>query len=71
MRRRLAAHLVLQILSFNARCRACNPAGAAPYTDVLVTYGPGTTSNYGLGFDPVGNELYAWENSTKQIVVIQ
>jgi hypothetical protein len=49
----------------------CSPASTTPYADVLVTYGPGTSSNYGLGLDTVGNKLYAWEYTTKQIVTIQ
>jgi hypothetical protein len=48
----------------------CNPASATPYADILVNYGPGTSSNYGLGLDRVNNRLYAWEYTTKQIVMI-
>jgi hypothetical protein len=48
----------------------CNPAGANPYTDLLVSYGTNTAS-YPLGYDPVAKRLYAWDNLTKQIVVIQ
>lgn len=48
----------------------CNPAGATPYSDVLVSYGTGY-SNYGLGLDAAANKLYAWVDSTAEVVVIQ
>ena len=48
----------------------CNPGSATPYVDMLVNYGT-STSSYGLGFDPVGKVLYAWDYTLKQIIVIQ
>jgi len=49
----------------------CNPAGD-PYFGILATYGSSTsTTNYGLGFDPVANILYAYDDGTQSIVVIQ
>ncbi|MBK8995100.1 MAG: Ig-like domain-containing protein [Myxococcales bacterium] len=48
----------------------CNPAGATPYSDVLASYGTGYGS-YGLGLDAAANKLYAWDDSTYELVVIQ
>lgn len=49
----------------------CDPA-TAPYVGVLTTYGStsGTTS-YGLGYDPVSNRLYAYDDGPREIVVIE
>lgn len=47
----------------------CSPAGTTPYADTLASYGT-STSSYGLGFDPVGKKLYAWDYSAYQIVQI-
>lgn len=48
----------------------CNPAGATPYSDVLVSYGT-NYSSYGLGLDASANKLYAFDDSTYELVVIQ
>ncbi len=48
----------------------CNPAGATPYSDTLVTYGTGY-GDYGLGFDSTANRLYAWDDTTYEVVVIK
>lgn len=48
----------------------CNPAGATPYADKLLTYGS-STSSYGLGYDSVNKRLYAWDYGTKEVVTIQ
>jgi hypothetical protein len=48
----------------------CNPAGASPYADKLLTYGT-STSSYGLAYDDVNKRLYAWDYGTKEIVTIQ
>lgn len=48
----------------------CNPGGAA-YSDKLVTAVSATTSVYGLGFDSVAKKLYMYDDTTKELVVIQ
>ena len=50
----------------------CDPGGATPFADELVTYGaaPSTTS-YGMGFDPVANRLYAYDDGPREIIVIE
>jgi hypothetical protein len=51
----------------------CGPGGAGPYwTDVLATFGSATTTaNYGLGFDPVANALWAYDDDERELVRIQ
>jgi cysteine-rich repeat protein len=50
----------------------CDPAGATPYVDTLVTFGATTsTTSYGLGFDPVTNTLWAFDDATEQIIIVQ
>ncbi|NUO50125.1 MAG: hypothetical protein HOV80_14820, partial [Polyangiaceae bacterium] len=50
----------------------CDPAGASPYVAELTSFGTTTsTSSYGLGFDPTTNTLYAFDDATEQIVIIQ
>jgi hypothetical protein len=51
----------------------CGPAAAGPFwEDVLVDFGgTSTTSNYGLGFDPVANVLWAYDDDTQELVHIQ
>lgn len=50
----------------------CDPGGATPYVDQLVSYGATTsTSSFGLGFDPVANRLYAYDDGPRDIVVIE
>lgn len=46
----------------------CDPGGAA-YADKLTTYNSGS-SEYGLGFDAAANQLYAYDSTTKELVVI-
>lgn len=49
----------------------CGPAGTAPFwRDVLVEFGTDTAS-YGLGFDPVANVLWAFDDDTQEFVSIQ
>ncbi len=48
----------------------CNPASATPYADKLVTFNSGTLT-FGLGFDSVARKLYAYDDATKELVVIQ
>lgn len=48
----------------------CSPGGATPYSDALVSYGTGSYS-YGLGLDAAANKLYAWDDDTYEIIVIQ
>ena len=49
----------------------CNPAGAQPYADTLVSFGTSTSSYTGLGFDAANKKLYAIDNSTQQIWAVQ
>lgn len=51
----------------------CGPAGAPPFwRDILVDFGgTGTTSNYGLGFDPVAKMLWAYDDDTQELISIQ
>jgi hypothetical protein len=48
---------------------ACNPGGAA-YADELATFSS-NTAEYGLGFDPIANHLYAYDSTTRELIVIQ
>lgn len=48
----------------------CNPAGATPYADTLVSYGT-STSSYGLGFDSTNKALYAFNYSPSEVVEIK
>jgi hypothetical protein len=50
----------------------CSPAGAPPFwQDTLATFGSTTTtSNYGLGFDPVANTLWAEDDDTRELISI-
>src|SRR5690606_34979829 len=49
----------------------CDPSGT-PFFGTLATYGTSTsTTNYGLAFDPVANVLYAYDDGSQSIVVIQ
>lgn len=51
----------------------CGPANAGPFwQDILVDFGgAATTSNYGLGFDPVANVLWAYDDDTQELISIQ
>ena len=50
----------------------CAPSGVAPFwVDLLVEFGPTTTSNFGLGFDPAANVLWAFDDDTQELVSIQ
>lgn len=48
----------------------CNPAGATPYTDKLVSFG-NLTSTYGLGWDSAQKTLWAYDDSSKELVAIK
>jgi hypothetical protein len=48
----------------------CNPGGSTPYSDVLATWGT-AWGTYGLGFDAAQNKLYAFDDSTYDLIVIQ
>ena len=51
----------------------CDPAGTGPYwTDVLASFGSATTtSNLGLGFDPVAGVLWAIDDDTRELIRIE
>lgn len=51
----------------------CGPGGAPPFwQDILVDFGgTSATSNYGLGFDPVANVLWAYDDDTLELITIQ
>ena len=50
----------------------CSPASAPPFwSDILASFGSATaTSNYGLGFDPVANTLWAEDDDTRELISI-
>jgi len=48
----------------------CSPHAAAPWSSKLFDFGGGT-ANFGLGFDPVGNVLWAVDDDTREFVKIQ
>jgi hypothetical protein len=51
----------------------CGPAATGPFWhDILVSFGSSsTTTNYGLGFDQVGKVLWAYDDDTQELVIIQ
>lgn len=50
----------------------CDPGGATPYVGELTTYGStSSTSTLGMAFDPTTLTLYAFDDATEEIVVIQ
>ncbi|HEY1177160.1 MAG TPA: hypothetical protein VGF17_13470 [Phytomonospora sp.] len=50
----------------------CDPSGATPYVGELATYGStSSTSTLGMAFDPTTSTLYAFDDATEQIVIIQ
>ena len=50
----------------------CDPGGANPYVAELTTYGStSSTSTLGMAFDSSTNTLYAFDDATEQIVIIQ
>lgn len=51
----------------------CGPSSAGPFwRDTLVDFGGlDTTANYGLGFDPVANVLWAYDDDTQELISIQ
>lgn len=51
----------------------CGPGASAPFWHgTLVDFGgPSTTSNYGLGFDPVAHVLWAFDDDTQELISIQ
>jgi hypothetical protein len=50
----------------------CSPAGTPPFwSDILASFGSATTTlNYGLGFDPVANTLWAEDDDTRELISI-
>ncbi|WP_373049175.1 MXAN_6577-like cysteine-rich protein [Vulgatibacter sp.] len=48
----------------------CDLGGASPYVDLHYVFGSGT-SNYGLGFDPVANTLWAYDDDSLDFIRIQ
>ena len=48
----------------------CSPYAATPWLSKLYSFGTGT-GNYGLGFDPVSNVLWAVDDDTAEFVKIQ
>ena len=47
------------------------PTGDLPPALLVDFGGPTTTSNYGLGFDPVGNVLWTYDDDTQELISIQ
>lgn len=49
----------------------CDPGGTGPYwVDLFAEWGTGTI-NYGLAFDPVNNELWAYDDDTQELLLFQ
>jgi hypothetical protein len=50
----------------------CSPAGSPPFwSDILGSFGSTTTTgNFGLGFDPVANTLWAEDDDTRELISI-
>jgi hypothetical protein len=49
----------------------CDPSASGPFwVDILASFGT-STSNYGLGFDPVGNALWMFDDDTREFVRIE
>jgi hypothetical protein len=50
----------------------CHPGGGAPFwADILADWGGVTTSNLGLGFDPVANVLWSFDDDTRELIRIE
>lgn len=49
----------------------CQPATATPYFATHVSFGASTTTSYGLGFDPVANVLWAYDDTAHELVKIE
>jgi hypothetical protein len=50
----------------------CGPGYAGPFWhDILVEWGPATTGNYGMSFDPVAKALWAFDDDTRELVIIR
>jgi hypothetical protein len=49
----------------------CGPGSAAPYVDKLLTYDTGATASYGLGYDPIANALWVYEDTADNLIKIQ
>lgn len=47
----------------------CTPSGT-PYANLLLNFG-GTTTNYGMGFDAVGNRLWLFDDDTSNFIRVQ
>lgn len=47
----------------------CEPS-ATPYANLLLNFG-GTTTNYGMGFDNVGNRLWLFDDDTSNFIRVQ
>ena len=49
----------------------CEPGGAGPFwVDVLASFGT-SSSSYGLGFDPVANTLWMFDDDTREFIKIE
>ena len=48
----------------------CNPASSKPYVDTLTTYST-ATSTYGMALDRTNKRLWAYDDITKEFVVVQ
>ncbi len=50
----------------------CDPGGASPYVGELTTYGTtSSTTSFGMAFDATTGTLYAFDDATEEIVIIQ
>ncbi|MEM1414756.1 MAG: MXAN_6577-like cysteine-rich protein [Myxococcota bacterium] len=49
----------------------CNPTSATPFVGIVGRVTSGTSSNYGLAYDAASNTLFAWDDDTRELVVIQ
>ncbi|MEM1335091.1 MAG: hypothetical protein AAGG08_16700, partial [Actinomycetota bacterium] len=49
----------------------CDFAGATAFIGSVGRVSAGTSTNYGLAYDPGTNTLFAWDDDTRELVVIQ
>lgn len=46
----------------------CHPSSPEPYTNVLTTLGSNSIANRAMGFDPIANTLWLWDETARELV---